>query len=334
MVMFKKSLFLMVVMSLSSQLLASELDNEVNSLEMSLRPTNKRAVKQALRKSGKKTIPSAKRTEPIPDMTPEKYYETKNTTLTRPNSDAELIDSSEAAATASLSESEQIADSTGKTYSQDGFEIRQKKSSGLIYRVTGSGGAGFTTFDGNDRAKVIPGSVNNPFTAGPMASVLTDINIGSKKFVIETGVQMQQVGSYTGYSSANQTNIGFASPYGNGTYDESVFLTYVGMPINGKFYLSGATVSSFYFKAGATPNFLQKTEYNNYGATFLQEDRYGGFNKFDVLLQGAIGFSLKIFENFHLVLEGGGFQGVIPISNNFAVYNSGFTAGLGISVIL
>ncbi|MDZ4676838.1 MAG: hypothetical protein SGI74_04940 [Oligoflexia bacterium] len=327
--MFKRSFGLLAMLLVSINLTANtDLDNEINSLELSLRPANGSArTKASKRMSTRKKIPSAKTNAPVPT-------EYSNVTLTRPNSDAELSDFSEKQSPTSQSgPTAEMAEISGRSYG-DGFGKREKKSNGFIFRITGFGGASFTTFDGNDRGKVIPSSVDNPFSAGPTGSILADINIGSRKFVIETGVQFTQVGSYTGYTPAHQTNTQFSSPYGNGTYDESLLLTYIGLPINAKYFLTSATSSSFYAKAGMLLNFLQKIEYNNYGATFLQENRYGGFNNFDAVFSGMLGYSLRMFNSFHLVIEAGGFQGVMPISSNFAVYNAGFVSGLGISYLL
>ncbi len=327
--MFKRSLLILSTLLISVNLQASnELDNEIDSLDMTLRSSQPATRYKKVTKK-RKTLPSAKTYQAMPTESADEYYQNKSIKLNRPDSDAELTEQNESTSGPTA----EYADISGSSYTK-GFGSSSKRSNGIIYRITGFGGAAISTFVGNDRAKVIPGSIDNPFSAGPMGSILADINIGSQKFVIETGVQYTQVGSFTGYSSLDQTNTQFSSPYGNGTYDESVLLTYIGLPINAKYFFSSATTSSFYVKAGVLANFLQKIEYSNFGATFLQVERYGGFSKFDAVASGMLGYSMRAFGDFHLVLEAGGFQGTMPISSNFAVYNSGFVTGLGISYIL
>lgn len=221
--------------------------------------------------------------------------------------------------------------------SSDDVELRNSnKGTGMIPKVTALAMGSLSTVDGPDRESVIPANVSNSITGGFSGAVLVDVNLlGDRNMVFESGVEMLSTGSLTGYQVPNYYNTVYAGSTSNQTsFDEQFNLTYLGVPINFKYYFNSSIDTGFYAKAGAMPAFMMTKKYNNFGATFLNESRYGEFSSFDVIFQGAVGFNYNITRDFVITAELGGFQGILPIASNFSIYNVGGLAGLGISYFL
>ena len=60
----------------------------------------------------------------------------------------------------------------------------------------------------------------------------------------------------------------------------------------------------------------------------------GGYNIFDLMVNAGVGYDYKISHDFHVILDIGAFQGVLPVMTNYNVYNYGLMAGLGIGYML
>jgi hypothetical protein len=200
-----------------------------------------------------------------------------------------------------------------------------KTSAPFIYRITALGFATISTFDGSD-SKSVTSNVSNPYNGGFAGSVLADINLGSPHFVLEAGFQSMVSGAYTGYDD------GYVSYYSN-NQSEKLTLNYLGAPLNLKWMVSGQNKSTAFIKVGATPSYLYQSQYDT-SSNLIQQNRFGQFSTFDVLLTAGGGFSFKAWERAHLVIDLGWYQGVLPISKYFDIYNMGFRVGAGVSYIL
>lgn len=204
--------------------------------------------------------------------------------------------------------------------------VRHK--SPLFYRFTALPLVSFSTLDGADSSTVSPKGITDSANVGFAGALLTDINLGLGKFVLETGVQFLQTGANTGINSMPV----FGAP--STAINDQVSFNYMGLPINAKWMANGEYASTFYAKGGAIPSYMLSHTYSGGTTFFASENRFGGYNSFDVIFDLAVGYVLRINGNFQALVEIGGYQGIMPVMNNYNVFNAGMTSGLGVAYLL
>ena len=203
--------------------------------------------------------------------------------------------------------------------------------SSLLSRFTLLPLIAISTFDGQDQPNVSPNNGGSGYSSTLSGALLTDINFGSQKIVLETGIGYFRLGAEAGYNNAYQY-----SPYGsNNRGDEIVTLNYLGIPLHLKWLLLGSEQkTNLYLKGGAIAAILMKSEYQNLSGPSYMANRYGNFSSFDAILDAEIGMAVPIYKSFGLAIEAGYFHGTLPVSSNYTIYNTGFIGGLGLTYVL
>jgi hypothetical protein len=97
--------------------------------------------------------------------------------------------------------------------------------------------------------------------------------------------------------------------------------------------MNGEDKSSLYAKAGFIPQFLVNHTYSTVSPV-SNEFRFGGYNIFDLQIDGGIGYDFKITKSLHAMAEATFFQGMMPVLTNYNVYNYGFMTGVGLALML
>lgn len=204
-------------------------------------------------------------------------------------------------------------------------DFDQNQSPGFLLRLNAIPQMAFSTYDGADLNTVVPQSMTEAVKSGISGTITADFNLfGSQEFVLESGVSFLQLGSGTGQNQYSFFNGQMVSYY------DTVSNSYIGVPVLIKWLFSGENTSSLYVKGGASPLFMMNDSYNNRGNLTLGAYRFGGLNKFDVAINLGVGYSLKVGEQFHVLIDVTGYQGLLPVMSNFNVYNAAITTGLGV----
>jgi Outer membrane protein beta-barrel domain len=183
-----------------------------------------------------------------------------------------------------------------------------------------------SSFDGSDISQLQPPGLGTTSNTSFGVSVLTDVDFGSNYFVAETGLSLTQIGGTVGYSAGNGV-------VNSTAYPEKVGLSYIGVPLDLKWIPAGEGNSSFYAKAGVTPAYLVSHSYAS-STNINNEFLFGGYHLFDVMLNAGVGYDLKAYKDIHVILDLSVFQGMLPVLDNYNVYNYGFLGGIGIAYVL
>ncbi len=244
---------------------------------------------------------------------------------TKTNKERSAETTSESKANTSKGEQKTLRTDIEVEHTRGTFETHTERSP-LIYRFSAVGLGSLSTFDGPDANTVISDNVGTPYNIGPSASMSADINLGSRNFVVEMGAQQLTIGSTTGYNSPTTSFYNYSTV-------QKVTLSYIGVPVFGKWLVSGEHQSSFFIKAGATPIFLTNSIIEQTSG-YPWTRRLGEFNSTDVLLSVGGGYSLKLSNHFHVVVEANFYQGVISVSKYYDIFNTGATVGAGLSYLL
>ncbi len=209
-------------------------------------------------------------------------------------------------------------------------QLEERKQSSTFLRITAMPQMTFSIYDGADSSSVVPQSTTQATKNSISGTLSMDLNLlNSSKLVLEVGVSFLQFGSGTGQNQLNS----FSANQVNGFYD-SLTSYYLGLSLNGKWLASGEEESSLYIKGGAIPLYLAGSNYSSNGNYNLTSFRYGTINAFDVALDLGIGYSLKVNNQLHLILDVTGYQGLLPVMSNYNVYNAGITTGFGVAYTL
>jgi hypothetical protein len=202
---------------------------------------------------------------------------------------------------------------------------------GLISRFTLLPFATISTFDGQDQNSISQNqSDGSNYATNFSGAALVDLNFGSSKLVGEAGVNYFTTGSNTDYP--NSYVYSYAGLSNRGTDAETFH--YVGIPLHMKYFFSGENKTSLYLKGGGAPSFLVKSQYQNFSGPSYIGSRFGSFSNFDMVFDAELGLALPIYSNYGLIVEGGYFHGILPVTSAFNLYNTGFTIGAGLSYSL
>lgn len=206
----------------------------------------------------------------------------------------------------------------------------RKRESGLPFflRMTALPYAIYSTVDGQESGSAQQG-VQNQFQWSYGGQFAVDLNVfNSDQVVFETGfqysrisLQVRTIPNSTVYPSYSNLQTG----------EQIIDLGYMGVPLNLKWMSGGNYSTSIYVKLGTTPSYLSSRKYRFIGYNPVIDDLYGGNNDFDLFFQGSIGVSIKLTNRMFANIEGGGYQGIIPVTKRYEMYNAGFTAGAGMA---
>lgn len=197
------------------------------------------------------------------------------------------------------------------------------KSRGFFRKLNLIPAATFSAFDGADTNIIVPQGMGKAINVGFSGTLSSDLNIlGSEYAFLEFGASYLTFGSDTGQNYVGTT-----------VYDQ-IKLSYIGVNVNGKYFLSGASNSSFFVKGGATPMFYMGQNYNNLGSIYMNALRFGEISTFDLALDFGVGYSYKMSQDLSIVADATFYQGLMAIMSKYNVYHAGITTGIGIAYSL
>lgn len=304
--------------------MSDELNSEVNSFQVQLMPA-KKYYKMKKQKTVAKKAPVKKHKLVAQSSVTPYQPVVSNSEPTRHH--REEISSEEFGSTLSYTEKSNVRKS------KDGFF--QKITLMPLFIVS--------FYDGADDTIVTPRGMGDALQSNFSGVASVDLNLfNDENIVIETGVAYLQFGAQTGFKPNNdllnsaslyQNNYNpyLASSQGsNAIFDDLLKTSYLGLNLDAKWLASGRNASTFYARAGLSPLFLMNKEYKS-SSILLTEKRFGTISSFDLAANLGVGYSLKITEDIHVLLDITGYQGFIPVMSNYSIYNAGITSGLGIS---
>ncbi len=286
---------------------SSELDSEINAFQVELRPAKTFKKTKAFQKQERLARKQSR---------PEKQMNFNKKTVAQASQPMDFEPQGFELAEPTPN------DASSKTKTRS-LKLMGKNGERFIQRLIALPFMAFSVFDGKDDSLMAPKGYSDSFNFGISGQLATDLNLlSSDNFFIETGVAYIQMGSDTGYS--------FSSGSQSLTLNDHLYTSYLGITLNAKWYSSGERVSSFYVKGGGTPLFLMGTNYSNQGSQFLSASRFGNVSSFDIALDLGIGYSYKVSDDFHVMIDVTAYQGLLPVVSNYSAYNVALTTGIGI----